>query len=75
MDYNKEIPFEKRPASGFYDTAVEVTYNSTSVFVGYSNHYFEYLLTLFESLALFVPVIHILNIFGLNKQDHFGLYL
>ena len=37
MDYNKEIPFEKRPASGFYDTAVEVTYNSTSIFVDYSN--------------------------------------
>jgi pre-mRNA-splicing factor CDC5/CEF1 len=24
MDYNKEIPFEKRPAIGFYDTGVEV---------------------------------------------------
>ena len=24
IDYNKEIPFEKRPAAGFYDTASEV---------------------------------------------------
>lgn len=24
IDYNKEIPFEKEPASGFYDTANEV---------------------------------------------------
>jgi pre-mRNA-splicing factor CDC5/CEF1 len=24
MDYNKEIPFEKRPAIGFYDTGSEV---------------------------------------------------
>ncbi len=24
MDYNSEIPFEKRPAAGFYDTTVEV---------------------------------------------------
>ena len=24
MDYNKEIPFEKRPAIGFYDTGAEV---------------------------------------------------
>jgi pre-mRNA-splicing factor CDC5/CEF1 len=25
MDYNKEIPFEKVPAPGFYDTASEVS--------------------------------------------------
>ncbi len=25
MDYNKEIPFEKKPALGFYDTADEVS--------------------------------------------------
>lgn len=24
MDYNAEIPFEKKPASGFYDTSTEV---------------------------------------------------
>lgn len=24
MDYNKEIPFEKRPAIGFHDTSNEV---------------------------------------------------
>ena len=24
IDYNNEIPFEKRPAQGFYDTASEV---------------------------------------------------
>lgn len=24
VDYNAEIPFEKRPASGFYDTSTEV---------------------------------------------------
>lgn len=24
MDYNKEIPFEKRPAAGFYNTSDEV---------------------------------------------------
>ena len=24
IDYNNEVPFEKRPAKGFYDTASEV---------------------------------------------------
>ena len=24
MDYNSEIPFEKRPAAGFYDTSTEI---------------------------------------------------
>ena len=24
MDYNEEIPFEKRPAPGFYDTSEDV---------------------------------------------------
>ena len=27
IDYNKEIPFEKRPAVGFYDTSGMVTLN------------------------------------------------
>lgn len=24
VDYNSEIPFEKKPAAGFYDTSIEV---------------------------------------------------
>ena len=32
IDYNNEIPFEKRPAQGFYDTASEVATFKTFTF-------------------------------------------